>query len=621
MKETIRLNDIAIENFKGWGVSLQKDSNDIIRNCDKETRQEFLEKIYGKDGLMLTSTRFTLNGGENPQHNHQKMNIQGFQDSATDVFYPKDKYQIWLLLESIRMGAKRLHIYSQSPPHWLTRSGCSSGSCDGSSNLKRENYTEFVDYIMSVLEYFRKTYKIEFDTISPTNEPTQEWFIGECNGVINSISTFGKKSGEYEGCKFTKEDQITLSKMLSERLRNRVFKTKMGISEDASIPKTIETLSEFKKNSVMDLVQVITTHSNWGSIEDRLNLKNIARGEQKDIIMSDWGIILDKGEDIVSNSKLDGGIGLAKHICNDINNLGCNEWILSSISPNLIEATNVWKNLELKKRYFIYKHFTNFINQGFSIINTKHSNNLLIATSDNKLIIVVVNDSDMNQNVEINVESVKGVNLVNTFVTDITQDLERVNEYSSFIENGIIKLNAIRNSVYTLESNIQNGQVYNCLNQDGKNLGNILLEKSFDENAAVSSCDLLYPECDYMCRSKTIESSNETKYKDYAKFTLPDISVSNFECKKGDVFIDTVNVSDKKYAEKECNKLVECHNECTLPSKNDIVEGFQSKKGKKLSRMKMCFYIILLLLVSMLIYHCIPRNKISNISDNINTLI
>lgn len=633
MKEVISVDKIIVPNFRGFGVSLLEDSNTFIRNCNSKSRKYYLEKVFGKDGLNLTSVRYTLSGGDNPKHNHitAENRSEGYQEGENKIIIEtKDKYQRWLLLESIRMGVKRIHGYCTSPPYWMTKSKCSSGSCNGTSNLRREYFEEYINYITKVLNFFKSKYKIEFDTFSATNEPLQEWWVGECSGAIDSISRFERPSGTSEGCNFSSKDQIVLNVLLKKELKE--LKTRVGVSDEASIPKAIKTIKEFKLHNKISTIQTITVHSNWGSIKDRQDLKDIAKEFNKEIIMSEWGGILDKGEETELNLKLGGGIGLARHICNDINNLGCTEWILKSIHPNLIEPQpkNDCSNVVIKKQYYIYKHFTYFIKEKYAIIKADNSSNILIATDGNKLIIVVVNEYKVKRQVSINVENLVNVNLIDTFVTNEERNFERTND-NSYIEYGIIHIKCEKHSIYTLELSITNDQLYYCMKETllRENIGNINLQiEPYDKDMGTILCNKTYKKCKGECFALSIQEHNKKQEEiKYAKFELPNIpektinASSHWDCIKGsnNTFIKTINSENESIANETCNKIEECRKECIVAPRKVLIEGFECKRDRSESIKKYkkhrnyILKVILLIITLSLLYIFVPNSKIREI--------
>ena len=88
--------------------------------------------------------------------------------------------------------------FSNSPPYFMTVSGCSSGNTDSNKdNLRADSVNAFAAYMADVIEHWQNN-GITFQSATPMNEPyTNYW---EAN------------SNKQEGCHF---DQENLSQELS----------------------------------------------------------------------------------------------------------------------------------------------------------------------------------------------------------------------------------------------------------------------------------------------------------------------------------------------------------------------------------------------------------------------
>ena len=95
-----------------------------------------------------------------------------------------------------------LEAFSNSPPYWMTKSGCASGSTDGSNNLKDDSYDAFADYLTEVVKHYRDSFGITFRTLEPLNEPNANWW---------------KANGGQEGCHFSPANQQTIIKAVGAR--------------------------------------------------------------------------------------------------------------------------------------------------------------------------------------------------------------------------------------------------------------------------------------------------------------------------------------------------------------------------------------------------------------------
>jgi O-glycosyl hydrolase len=74
-------------------------------------------------------------------------------------------------------GSFVLEAFANSPPWWMTVSGCPQGNpeaADARDNLSADSYGAYGEYLASVLAAFRER-GIAFDTLAPLNEPENPW--------------------------------------------------------------------------------------------------------------------------------------------------------------------------------------------------------------------------------------------------------------------------------------------------------------------------------------------------------------------------------------------------------------------------------------------------------------
>lgn len=74
-------------------------------------------------------------------------------------------------------GSFVLEAFANSPPWWMTVSGCPQGNpeaTDPRDNLSAGSYVAYGEYLASVLAAFRER-GIAFDTVAPLNEPENPW--------------------------------------------------------------------------------------------------------------------------------------------------------------------------------------------------------------------------------------------------------------------------------------------------------------------------------------------------------------------------------------------------------------------------------------------------------------
>jgi hypothetical protein len=92
----------------------------------------------------------------------------------------RDRNQLAVLRAALREGPRdsfALEAFANSPPWWLTVSGCPQGNPDATDardNLSSQGYDPYAEYLAAVLLAFRHR-GIAFDSLDPLNEPENPW--------------------------------------------------------------------------------------------------------------------------------------------------------------------------------------------------------------------------------------------------------------------------------------------------------------------------------------------------------------------------------------------------------------------------------------------------------------
>ena len=165
--------------FEGWGTSLCWWANRV--GYDETLTNKAAELFYSDNGLSLDIARYNIGGGDDPAHDHitrSDSKIPGYAigyDANGSIIYDwsADANQ-----RNVALAAQRANPdvyfegFSNSPPYFMTNSGCTSGAVLPSyDNLRSTEYDNFAEYIATVTEHFKNEFGIEFKSYSPMNEP------------------------------------------------------------------------------------------------------------------------------------------------------------------------------------------------------------------------------------------------------------------------------------------------------------------------------------------------------------------------------------------------------------------------------------------------------------------
>jgi O-glycosyl hydrolase len=398
--------------FEGWGTALCWWANRL--GYDEALTRQAAELFFSDEGLGLDIARYNIGGGDDPSHNHITRSdskvpgyATGFDTNGALVYdWTADQNQRDITLAALAANPD-LYVegFSNSPPWFMTYSGCSAGAENaGNDNLKADQYDNFAKYIAQVTRYFKDKFGITFSSYSPMNEPDTNYW--------------GANSDKQEGAHFDRGASesamliATREALDAEGLRDVLV---AGMDE-TSIDTTLNNLDLLSVEAKAALGR-IDAHSYGGAKRAELKAKAIALS--KDLWMSE----VDNGG-TAGNSAGDMGAGLnlANYILADMNGMQPSAWVLwdivdfhkdsAFIAPDgsTPEARNflrqnggLWgvgmadhdeKKIYLTQKYYVFGQFTRYINPGDTIIGTSDNHILAAYNKESGAIKIVAVNTD-----------------------------------------------------------------------------------------------------------------------------------------------------------------------------------------------------------------------------------
>ncbi|MCD6353927.1 MAG: hypothetical protein J7L95_00100 [Prolixibacteraceae bacterium] len=196
--------DINFQNtqqtIEGWGSSLCWWTGQV-GNWENSRVDSLIELITSPDCLNMNIFRYNIGGGDDPAHigghmvkgKGKRAEMEGFKATPNAPYnWKADEAQRLIML---KIKEKRpdaiFEAFSNSPPYWMTISGCSAGNIDPKKdNLKPEFYEAFCDYLIDVCKHYKDEYGIEFKTLEPSYSGTNEQRVEVKNLVEATGKTF-----------------------------------------------------------------------------------------------------------------------------------------------------------------------------------------------------------------------------------------------------------------------------------------------------------------------------------------------------------------------------------------------------------------------------------------------
>jgi O-glycosyl hydrolase len=386
---------ITYQQVEGWGGSLcwwanimgGYSENDILKICDW---------ITDPDGLNMNIFRFNIGGGDDPTHSHMRGDggdMPGYKASADAPYdWTQDANQRRILQQLIASRVAQtgnndiiLEAFSNSPPYWMTVSGCSAGSVEGNvPNLRSDMYEAFADYLTEVVKYYHDSLGITFHSLEPFNEPYSTWW---------------KAFGGQEGCYFGQAEQEKMIRILYDVMeqKNMLGYCTITAMDANSLDECYNGIKAYKQEGdILPKLSKISVHSYFGSENARKNLAFFCHENNIPLWQTESGPLNMRG---TSDELI---LAMAARIVRDMREMKTPVWIdwqlAADNSPQwgilvgkYSEPTNpVTKGYA----YYIRSQFSRFIKQGYTIIDVKDEKTLAAMDPDRtELVIVVANET------------------------------------------------------------------------------------------------------------------------------------------------------------------------------------------------------------------------------------
>lgn len=425
--------------FQGWGTSFCWWANRI--GYSDVLSEKAAQAMYSEDGLHMNIVRFNIGGGDDPSHDHIKRTdseMPGYWKNpyvvtddgevivaATEPMDEPDRVTVksgnteysWAYdwnrdynQRNALIKAKETYgddliveAFSNSPPYFMTCSLCSSGAENaGSNNLRDDAYEAFARYLADVAAHYRDEWDINFQSITPMNEPyTSYW---------------GAYSEKQEGCHFDQgECQSKIILALHEAMLEDGFSDKdiiYSASDETDVSTAIMSYKKLSDES-KNVVSRIDTHTYSASA---LNvLKKLAEDDNKNLWMSET----DGGDTLGKDAgEMGAALYFADLIQRDMNGLLPSAWIMWQAIDNHISKDGYngkkdsgmvnlnkgyWgltvtdhdkEEIILTKKYYAYGQYSKYIKPGSLIIGCDNAALAAYDKENRQLVIVDYNYRD-----------------------------------------------------------------------------------------------------------------------------------------------------------------------------------------------------------------------------------
>ena len=432
--------------FEGWGTSLCWWANRI--GYSDSLSQKAADLFYGDDGLRLNIARFNIGGGDDPSHKHitrTDSNMPGYtkyNNGSVTYDWSADANQRNVLRKSIEAAGDDMivEMFSNSPPYYMTNSGCSSGATDANkNNLKDDYYDDFAEYFAEVCYHYENEWGIDIQSVDAMNEPYTNYWKANSN--------------KQEGCHFDQGNSqskiiLELQKSMDKRGLNDII---ICGTDETSIDTQISSYNKLSSDA-KTAIDRIDTHTYSGS--KRSELKDLAVKEGKNLWMSE----VDGGSTAGTNAgQMGSALWLADRITLDMNELNSSAWIMWQVIDNHISKNGYNGNKDsgmpntnggfwgiavadhdkndiiLTKKYYGFGQYTRYIRPGMTLLKSSRTTLAAYDKENQQLVIVAYNTSGSKKDMYFDLSGFD--------TTGATAQIIRTSATENWADAGTVKIN------------------------------------------------------------------------------------------------------------------------------------------------------------------------------------
>lgn len=440
--------------FDGWGTALVWFAN-VIGGWPDEIKEELADALYGEEGLNFNIGRYNIGGGDSPETEPYMQKggaVPGYWDRPDEFGPPEDagddweeeenwwdpedpdhwnweadENQQWWIEAAKERGADIFEAFSNSPPYFMTQSGLVSGNFNSwDDNIKHDQFENFATYLTKVVDHLQDHLEVEFQTLSPVNEPN--------NGYWGAY-------GRQEGANWSPESQATIINEVKGQLDVKGLDTVVSAMDETN-PSRFRHNWERYDQETKDNIGQLNVHTYWP--EQRGSIRDIAKGEQTRLWMSE----VDLGPSGIPQNHEDirPALALSERIQTDIQELEPKAWVLWQAIEDEVNMNEDHENMNWglihvdfdpedfdtlqyhkNKKYYAMGNYSKFIRPGYQFINTNNRETLAaIEGESDSLVIVYTNHSADEKTVQIDLSGFDSIdtNAVATpHVTSATDNL------------------------------------------------------------------------------------------------------------------------------------------------------------------------------------------------------
>lgn len=423
--EVILQPNTTYQTIAGFGASDAWSTQFVGKNWPLEKRNSIADLLFSKEldangnpkGIGLDMWRFNIGAGSIAQGGNSNINDEW---RRAESFINTNGYnwnahqgQRWFVEAAKLRGVNQFIAFSNSPPVTMTKNGLANSSGGSSANIEVSKYVEYADFLATVIENYRDLYGVEFNYISPFNEPQYDW------------------KDSQEGSPWLNSEIAAITKLLDAKLQEKSLNTKIQITESAKLNYLYENADkQGRANQIQDFFNVnsdnyignltslhsaVIGHSYFTTfdtsylidVRSKLNDEINTVNNSLEFWMSEYSIIENNVE--INGNQRDLGIDPALYVARLIHtdltvaNASSWQWWLG-VSPydykdGLVYIDNDKNDGEVYDSKLLWGlgNFSKFIEPGDQRIGLSRSDNKTATQSINGLLVSAYSNSDQSK--------------------------------------------------------------------------------------------------------------------------------------------------------------------------------------------------------------------------------
>lgn len=378
------------QQLEGWGVSLCWWANKCGQ-WDESRLDEIIDWLVSPDGLNYNVFRYNIGGGDDPQNRHctphhmgkgkgLRAEMPGFKADADAPYdWTQDEAQRRVMLKIREKRPDALfEAFSNTPPYYMTESGCCAGHDDPNhDNLRRECYDDFAQYLVDVCMHYKEEYDLEFVSLEPFNEPNTNYW---------------NRSGSQEGCHFDAASQVDFIKVIAPKLAATGLHTLLVASDETNLGTSIAEVKTFEQDTAAwNRIGRWNVHTYGGDNGQRVTLNAMIARSGKGLWMSETG---------AGGRGIHGNLALAHRLIDDMRLLRPTVWCdwqyVEEVGDQwcLVRGNFDSQDYLKTRHYYVRQQITRHIQSGDYILTTQCDNLLAAVSPDaSRLVLVLINES------------------------------------------------------------------------------------------------------------------------------------------------------------------------------------------------------------------------------------